>query len=76
MLRILASLPMVVGPNGISTSLKEEVENEDTSSVLYGLVRGVYLSLKILGGGGRGDGGVKILPFLNVLNKWNKVSHL
>ena len=70
MLRILASLPMVVGPNGISTSLKEEVENEDTSSVLYGLVRGVYLSLKIL------EGGVKILPFLNVLNKWNKVSHL
>ena len=73
MLRILASLPMVVGPNGISTSLKEEVENEDTSSVLYGLVRGVYVSLKILGGGG---GWVKILPFLNVLNKWNKVSHL
>ena len=72
MLRILASLPMVVGPNGISTSLKEEVENEDTSSVLYGLVRGVYVSLKILGGGGW----VKILPFLNVLNKWNKVSHL
>ena len=25
--RILASLPMVVGPNGIFTSLKEEVEN-------------------------------------------------
>ena len=72
MLRILASLPMVVGPNGISTSLKEEVENEDTSSVLYGLVRGVYVSLKILGGGGW----VNILPFINFLNKWNKVSHL
>ena len=66
MLRILASLSMVVGPNGISTSLKEEVENEDTSSVLYGLVRGVYLSLQIFFGGG---GVVKIFPFLNVLNK-------
>lgn len=54
--RILASLPMVFGPNGISTSLKEEMENEDTSSVLYGLGRGVYFSQKIgVGGVGGGD---------------------
>lgn len=54
--RILASLPMVFGPNGISTSLNEEMENEDTSSVLYGLGRGVYFSQKIGVGGGGGLG--------------------